>query len=150
MCISQGIELLLLWFEDHDSFILEADYKKLKWDLLKEKNSVETEQKACVLFGLKELENEKCVKFCEEDGKKIWVMVNSQSTAPRNIQVSPQTCENIETVVNAFLPSLDVNISQKSDAKNLGEADIIILLSVIQNLAQQLDDNNNQKRTKKQ
>lgn len=158
MCINDGIELLLIWFEKNDSFNGREDYMSLDWALLDEKKNIEHERKACIFGALRELEKENYAKHCGDSKPTLndtWVTMTSQKTAPRQCQISPQTCENVSSVVNGFLPMLDINVPQKSDPKNIGEADVIILLSVINSFAKRLEeienesDNGNRGRSKK-
>jgi len=141
MCINQGLDLLSEWFENNDSFRFKKDYKSLNWDSLRENKSNDEEEESCILSSLSVFEEEKIIKFAESaSGEDTWVIQNSRITSPREIHLTPQTCKNISTVVNGYLPLLDLNIDQKSDERNIGEADIIILLSVIQAFAKQLDE----------
>jgi hypothetical protein len=143
MCISQGVELLLIWLEKHDSFRLNQDYNSLEWVLLEEDNFNKEERKACIVLALDELVSENVIKGAQSDDDNdegTWVLMNSQKNASRQVQLSRQTCDNVALAVNSFLPMLDLNVPQKSDPKNLGEADVVILLSVIHSFAKRLDE----------
>ena len=147
MSISDATQLLFIYFEENDSYTHSSDYKKLKWNLLNEdKNSTETEQEASILAALSILEEDKFLKKVSFDDKSkktpTYVLMQSQKNNGIEIEVSKQTAEKLSNLVNSILPMLDINITEKSHPKHLGEADMIVILQGFSILSEQLENIN--------
>jgi hypothetical protein len=150
MDINTSIGLILNFLEKNDSFTFEKDYKKLNWNLITEKDSTEDEQQASILGALQLMERENSITKVERevgDGKNkknqyTYVVLNSRKNSPVTIEIGKETATNLVNVVNQFLPMMDINIKERSNIENLGEAEIILLLQVVHFMAQQLNQEN--------
>ena len=153
MTIIESYEAILEFFEANHSFCFPDDIPKL---LLLGDSKDEIE--ACVISALNVIEEEGYLKKYEKESgagknkikKYIYCLFHPLDEKTYSVELSKQTCENIAKIVNSVLPMLDVDPEQKSNPRYIGEADIILLLQVVQAFAGRLEeiDKGNNKNTK--
>ena len=61
--------------------------------------------------------------------KKIWVLKKSFDTLSQTVELTPETCLSISTLVNGFCDVID-NTADKVDPKDITEKDVKNLLFV--------------------
>ena len=135
---------LLSWFSENNSFCLTEDLTKIK-DI--PKNNQERTEAA---FGcaLDSLEKGGLVKKYSKtlnigkntEIKNIWILESSLASVSQDIQCSTNVAIKISETVNNFLTLIDGNNDNKSDPSNLGEADLIGLLALVETLANRLKE----------
>ena len=146
MDIQIASRLLFDWFDNHDSYNNSTDYKKLNWSKIEEdKNSSEREQQAAILAALSILEEDKFVYCVELDRdlkpagiEYVWVLLRSQKNSEVSISFSKETASKIAHLVNSILPMIDINITETSNPKSLGEADLLVILQGFNVLSEKL------------
>ena len=143
MDVNIASSILFDWFDSHDSYIHASDYKRLNWAMLfEEPNPNEKEHEASILAAIDLLTEDKFVyklAGTKKDESSIWVVIRSQKNATVDIEVSKSTAEKVANVVNSILPMLDINITEKSHPKSLGEADVLVLLQGFNLLSERLN-----------
>ena len=119
---------LYSWFNEHDSFCLDTDESKLMADVKRKKYQKE-EEVAAISCALEELKKLGVIESSETNGKKIWVLKKGFETMSQTVELTPETCLSISTLVNGFCEIID-NHADRVDPKEVSEKDIKNLLFV--------------------
>ena len=116
------------WFNEHDSFCLDTDESKLMSDVDRKKYK-KKEEVSAISCALDRLKTMNVIDSTEIDGKKIWVLEKGFDTLSQTVELTPETCLSISTLVNGFCDVID-NSSDKVDPHNVTEKDVKNLLFV--------------------
>lgn len=139
MTILEAQIKLLSWFTENHTFNIDEDLNKIKDN---PKHNIDKTEAA---FGcaLELLGTNGLIKKYEKElaGKKksiTWVLESSLQSLTQEIACSMNVAVNISNVINQSLGLIDGNNENKSDPSNLGEADLIGLLTIIELMANRL------------
>ena len=145
MDIQNASRLLFDWFETHDGYNHSLNYKLLDWNSIEKENAgPESEQEAAILAALSILSEDKFLYKIEsknsskKDAEPTWVVLRSQKENPTTIELSKETAVKISKIVNSILPMMDINITEQSNPKALGEADLLVICQGYNILSEQL------------
>lgn len=128
MTIFDASVRLYSWFNEHDSFCLDTDESKLMSDVDRKKYK-KKEEVSAISCALERLKTMNVIDSTEVDNKKIWVLEKGFDTLSQTVELTPETCLSISTLVNGFCDVID-NSSDKVDPHNVTEKDVKNLLFV--------------------
>ena len=128
MTVFEASVKLYAWFNEHDSFCLDTDESELMGNAKRKKFQKEEEISA-ISCALNELKNLNLIDHAEVNDKKIWVLKKSFDTLSQTVELTPETCLSISTLVNGFCDVID-NTADKVDPKDITEKDVKNLLFV--------------------
>ena len=128
MTVFEASVKLYAWFNEHDSFCLDTDVSELMGNAKRKKFQKEEEISA-ISCALNELKNLNLIDHAEVNDKKIWVLKKSFDTLSQTVELTPETCLSISTLVNGFCDVID-NTADKVDPKDITEKDVKNLLFV--------------------
>jgi hypothetical protein len=140
MTILEAQIKLLSWFAENDTFNIDEDLSKVK------DNPKNNQEKTEAAFGcaLDILDKQGLIKKYEKEINKkkssTWVLESSLQSLTQEIPCSMNVAINISNVINQSLGLIDGNNENKSDPGNLGEADLIGLLTIIELMANRLKE----------
>ena len=130
---------------DPDGFNIESSKDAItnKPIVIRKNNNIEKTE-AAFGCGLELLDKQGLIKKYEKEINKkkisIWVLESSLQSLTQEIQCSMNVAINVSNVINQSLGLIDGNNENKSDPSNLGEADIIGLLTIIELMANRLKE----------
>ena len=145
MDLSTSRQLLIDFLSESDSYNSLTDYKRLAWDeVMQGETPTEDECRAAIEACLSEMvQNDFLTPIEKGSGKNkhtIYIVNNSLKNQPIEVLLSRNTCENIATAANSFLPLITLEKVEPIKPKNVGESEILLLLEIISALGNQLNE----------
>lgn len=116
------------WFSEHDSFCLDTDENTLLVDEDRKKFN-KKEEVAAISCALEELKALGMIDCSSAGGKEVWVLKKSFNSMNQTVDLTPETCLSVSTLVNGFCEIID-NETDKVDPKEISEKDIKNLIFV--------------------
>lgn len=140
MTTSKSTIKLLNWFNEHDSFSADEDLNKIE-NLKDDSDRVEAAY-GCALLNLEKsgIIKKFTKSLAKGKTKEIWVLESPLSSLNQEITCSMNVAVKVSETINNFLLLIDSNNNNQSDPSNLGEADIIAILSIIEVMANKLKE----------
>lgn len=144
---------LLSWFSNNNSFSIEDDLNKIP-ELPKDNlDRIE----AAFECALNQLEKNELVNASQrqiKDGKsyklkEIWVLNTSLNQFNQDISCSINAASKISDVINQFSQLMGSDNDKQSDPGNLGEDDLLMLLYIIEVMANRLKELENSNKPQK-
>tara|TARA_Y100000593_G_scaffold14582_1_gene27876 strand:+ start:25553 stop:25993 length:441 start_codon:yes stop_codon:yes gene_type:complete len=114
------------WFTDHDSVVIDRDFQQI---ILISDNS--EEDKACFIAALKDLESAGMIARQTISETEYWILKRPYTSYDQDIKVSAHIAKAIAEEINTFCDTID-DPTDKCDAGNLGEKDVMNLLLMYQ------------------
>lgn len=106
-------------------------------DCIKVDKEFSSELPELISASLKELEDQGLIKKLGLKSK--WILKQPLQASGQSVDISMETCNEIAEVINAFLDAQG-NIGTRADKLNISEAEIAMILNILNNLMMQDPD----------
>lgn len=114
------------WFEQHDTVVVETDFKKI---VLISEN--ETEDKAIFIAALKDLERQQMIVAEESDGIQYWILKQPFRSYEQDVKIGAPVSQAIAEEINLFCEKIQDD-TDKCDITSITEKDIMNLIYINQ------------------
>ena len=133
----ESTNILFKWFSSNDTFLLERDFKKIV-----PLSENEDEDRAVVMFGLKDLSEKNIISNIDYHDKEYWILKKPFQSYTQDVEVSPTTALGVEAIINSFCEVLE-NKEDICDASSISDKDLANMVFICNSIVQNKSEENN-------